>query len=56
VTFLAVSSQGRPDVVIYPDSNKLGVSERLPRGDGLRALFRREDAVDYWEREQPPDV
>ena len=52
VTFLAVSSHGRPDVVIYPDSDKLGVGERLPRGGGLRAFFRREDAVDYWEREQ----
>jgi uncharacterized cupin superfamily protein len=56
VTFLAVSSHGRPDVVIYPDSNKLGVGERLPRGGGLRAFFHREDAVDYWQREQPPDV
>jgi uncharacterized cupin superfamily protein len=56
VTFLAVSSHGRPDVVIYPDSNKLGVGERLPRGGGLRAFLHREDAVDYWEREQSPDV
>jgi uncharacterized cupin superfamily protein len=55
VTFLALSSHGRPDVVIYPDSNKLGVGERLPRGGGLRAFFRREHAVDYWDREEPAD-
>lgn len=55
VAFLAVSSHGRPDVVMYPDSNKLGVGERLPRGDGLRAFFRRDDAVEYFDREQPPD-
>ncbi|HEV3227845.1 MAG TPA: cupin domain-containing protein [Solirubrobacteraceae bacterium] len=54
VTFLALSSHGRTDVVVYPDSNKLGVGERLPRGGGLRAFFRRELAVDYWDREQPP--
>jgi uncharacterized cupin superfamily protein len=54
VTFLAVSSHGRPDIVVYPDSNKLGVGERLPRGGGLRAFFHRELAVDYWDREQPP--
>jgi uncharacterized cupin superfamily protein len=54
VTFLALSSHGRPDIVIYPDSDKLGVGERLPRGGGLRAFFRREAAVDYWDREQPP--
>jgi uncharacterized cupin superfamily protein len=55
VAFLAVSSSGRPDIVAYPDSNKLGAGERLPRGGGLRAFFHREDAVDYWDRERPPD-
>ena len=25
VTFVAISSSGRPDVVVYPDSNKIGV-------------------------------
>jgi len=56
VTFLALSSHGRPDIVVRPDSNTLGVGERLPRGGGLRAVFRREDAVDYWDREGPPEV
>jgi uncharacterized cupin superfamily protein len=51
VRFLAVSSSGRPDVVVYPDSDKIGVGERLPHGDGLRAFFRRGDAVDYFEGE-----
>lgn len=55
VIFLALSSSGRPDVVVYPDANKLGVGERLPHGGGLRAYFRREDEVDYWHREQPPE-
>jgi uncharacterized cupin superfamily protein len=54
VTFLAVSSHGRPDIVVYPDSNKLGVGERLPHGGGLRAFFHRELAVDYWDGERPP--
>ncbi len=54
VTLLAVSSHGRPDIVVYPDSDKLGVGERLARGGGLRAFFRRELAVDYWDRERPP--
>jgi uncharacterized cupin superfamily protein len=54
VTFLAISSHGRPDVVIYPDSGKIGVGERLPRGGGLRAFFRDADAVSYWEGEDPP--
>jgi uncharacterized cupin superfamily protein len=56
VTFLAVSSHGRPDIVVRPDSNTLSVGERLPRGGGLRAVFRREDAVDYFEGEQPPKI
>jgi uncharacterized cupin superfamily protein len=54
VRFIAVSTHGEPDVVFYPDSNKLGATERLPRGGGLRAFFRLEDAVDYWDREIPP--
>jgi uncharacterized cupin superfamily protein len=53
VTFLAISSHGRPDVVVYPDSDKIGVGERLPRGGGLRAFFRRSDGVDYFEGERP---
>ena len=47
-TFLAVSSSGRPDIVVYPDSDKIGVGERLPRGGGLRGFFRRSDSVDYF--------
>jgi uncharacterized cupin superfamily protein len=57
VTFLAVSSHGRPDVVVYPDSDKIGVGERLPKGGGLRAFFKRGNAVDYFdgeEGESPP--
>jgi uncharacterized cupin superfamily protein len=53
-TFLAISSSGRPDVVIYPDAGKVGVGERLPRGGGLRAFFPRDAEVDYWQGETPP--
>jgi uncharacterized cupin superfamily protein len=53
-TFLAVSSHGRPDVVVYPDANKIGVGERLAKGGGLRAFFKRDDAVGYFEGESPP--
>lgn len=54
VRFLALSTSGDPDVVCYPDSGKLGAFERLPAGGGLRAMFRRSDAVDYYEGERPP--
>ena len=54
VRFLSMSSHGRPDVVVYPDADKVGVGERLPRGGGLRAFFRRGDEVDYWDGEEPP--
>lgn len=55
VSFPAISSHGRPDVVAYPDGNKIGFGERLPKGGGLRAFFRREDEVDYFDGERPPD-
>jgi uncharacterized cupin superfamily protein len=51
VRFLAVSSSGRPDIVVYPDSNKIGASERPAKGPGMQAYFRRDDAVGYWEDE-----
>jgi hypothetical protein len=51
---LAVSTQ-KPDVVIYPDSGKLGAFERVPEGGGLYKLFRMDDEVDYWEGETPPE-
>jgi uncharacterized cupin superfamily protein len=50
---LAVSTQ-RPDVVVYPDSGKLGAFERRPEGGGLYKLFRLDDEVDYWEGERAP--
>jgi uncharacterized cupin superfamily protein len=54
VRFLAISTSGEPDVVMYPDSGKLGAFERLPEGGGLRALFRVGYAVDYSDGERPP--
>ena len=54
VRFLSFSTSGEPDIVIYPDSGKLGAFERLPDGGGLRALFRLSDTVDYHDGEQPP--
>jgi 2-hydroxychromene-2-carboxylate isomerase/uncharacterized cupin superfamily protein len=54
VRFLAVSTSGEPDIVIYPDSGKVGAFERLPQGGGLRTMFRMADTVDYHYGEQPP--
>ena len=54
VRFLSFSTSGEPDIVIYPDSGKLGAYERLPDGGGLRTLFRMGDAVDYYDGEESP--
>jgi uncharacterized cupin superfamily protein len=54
VRFLAFSTNGEPDLVIYPDSGKVGAFQRLPDGGGLRAMFRSGEAVDYYDGEQPP--
>jgi uncharacterized cupin superfamily protein len=54
VRFLAFSPSGEPDVVLQPDSGKVGAFERLPDGGGLRLWFRREDARDYYDGESPP--
>jgi uncharacterized cupin superfamily protein len=54
VRFLAFSPNGEPDVVLQPDSGKIGAFERRPDGGGLRVWFRREDEVEYYEGESPP--
>lgn len=53
--FLSFSSSGEPDIVIYPDSNKLGAFERLPEGGGLRAMFRIAETVNYHDGELAPE-
>ena len=55
VRFLAISTSGIPDVVLQPDSGKIGAFERRPDGGGMRKWFRSEDAVDYYEGEKPPN-
>ena len=55
VRFIAFSNQPGPDIVMYPDSGKVGAYERRPEGGGLRELFRLSDAVDYHEGETPPE-
>ncbi len=50
---LIVSEMNAPDVCVYPDSGKVMAREQAPgtQATGLRALFRLEDEVDYWEGE-----
>lgn len=54
VRFLAFSTNGEPDIVIRPDSGTINACERLPDGGGLRAIFRTQDAIDYYDGEVPP--
>ncbi len=54
VRFLSCSTSGEPDVVSYLDSGKIGVFERGP-GEGLDAIFRAAETVDYYEGETPPE-
>jgi uncharacterized cupin superfamily protein len=51
--FLSFSNQ-QPDIVMYPDSGKLGAFERRPDGGGVRRMFREADAVDYYDGEEAP--
>jgi uncharacterized cupin superfamily protein len=59
VRFLSVSTHGQPDVVIYPDENKIGPAERHPDGSGLKLFFALDSAVPYDQgiaRPEVPDV
>ena len=54
VRFLAFSTSGEPDVVLQPDSDKIGAFERRPDGGGLRIWFSRADAREYLDGEARP--
>jgi uncharacterized cupin superfamily protein len=58
VRLLMLSEMVGPDLVVYPDSGKVGARERAPGSDpgGIRQTFRSSDQVDYWEGEQAPEV
>jgi uncharacterized cupin superfamily protein len=56
VRLLVVSPSGVPEICVYPDSDKIGVYDRLPQEGGLRELYRRTDAVDYYEGEAAPST
>jgi len=55
IRFLAFSNQ-QPDIVVYPDSGKVGAFERRPDGGGVHESFRLSDAVDYYEGEEAPQT
>jgi uncharacterized cupin superfamily protein len=53
--YLAMSTMRDPDVVEYPDSEKVGVFAGSPPGSAeeraVHGYFRTGDAVDYWDGE-----
>jgi uncharacterized cupin superfamily protein len=50
---LMVSEMNDPEVAVYPDSGKVMARQQAPGtpATGLRAIFRVEDGVDYWDGE-----
>jgi uncharacterized cupin superfamily protein len=54
--FLAVSTHGQPDIVLYPDEGKIGPAERRTQDEGLKMFFNISDAVPYDEGIARPEV
>ena len=54
---IVVSTMIAPEVTLYADSGKLMAATRAPGapGEGLMEAYRRDDAADYWEGEEPPE-
>lgn len=44
--YLSISTQERPELCVYPDSNKVGAF-----GPGHRVITRAGEALDYWDGE-----
>jgi uncharacterized cupin superfamily protein len=59
VRVLVISEMNAPEVSIYPDTNKVLAGTRPPGGvgetDDIFDAFRRADATDYWDGEEPPE-
>jgi uncharacterized cupin superfamily protein len=55
---LVVSTMIAPEVNLYPDSGKLMAATRAPgaSGEGFQESYRREQATDYWQGEEPPEA
>jgi uncharacterized cupin superfamily protein len=55
---LMLSELNGPEIVVYPDSEKVGVLSRppgaAPSEGEVDAVFRAGDDVDYWQGEHPP--
>jgi uncharacterized cupin superfamily protein len=56
VRVLMLSEMIAPEIVIYPDSGKVGMFGRPPggKGEGVRLYVSGDSGVDYWEGEEPP--
>ena len=54
---LVVGEMNAPEVSVYPDTDKI-LADPAPGGagdpDDIFETFRRKDAADYWEGEEPP--
>jgi len=54
--YLMISTMSTPEVLVYPDSEKVGVLDgAAPGGTDERTLegyYRQADAVDYWDGEE----
>ena len=58
--YLAFSTMLEPEVAVYPDTNRVGVSAGQPPGGDMEKMtlfemFRRDDAVPYWQDEEDGD-
>ncbi len=58
VRILIVSEMRGPDVGVYPDSGKVSLGEHASGSsrEGLKLIFRTDDARDYWDGEPEPEV
>ena len=59
VRFLMLSEMTGPEVVVYPDSGKIGARSDAPAPNVAPELwktFRADDAVDYFSGESPPSA
>ena len=51
--YLALSTLAEVEVCEYPDSGKISAVTGLRGERGLRKIFRAENTVEYYDREEP---
>lgn len=51
LTYLSISTRESPEVIVYPDSDKVMATAAATDSEPIRLIQREADSIDYWDGE-----